>query len=86
MLRRLARVALVFAIVAGISVTPASADGPTLYECLNHSHVYDKRQCPEFQGGDGFPGQYPGAGGGSDEGGLLGTIRGVLHGLTGGIL
>lgn len=49
---------------------------PVLIECPNHSHVWNRNQCPNSGGPFGFPS----SGGGS--GGLLG----LLGGLTGGLL
>ena len=68
-----------------VAVIPASAaPGQTeMYECNNHSHVFDRRQCPENRTYP--PGAFPGGGGGQQHGGLLGTIGHIL-GDVGGLL
>lgn len=75
---------MVSLLIFGTVVTPAyaQADQKPMYECLNHTHVWDKRQCAEFRTG---PGGFPGGGPG-DGGGLIGLIGGLLGGLTGGLL
>jgi len=65
---------------AVVYAAPAPGD---MYECLNHTHVWDKRQCPEFK--TGGPAGFPGAGGGG-RGGILGAIGDLVGGLTGGLL
>lgn len=54
----------------------AYAKPKVMYECVNHSHVWDKRQCPEFNSG---PAGFPGGGGGN--GGLLGALGDLVGGI-----
>jgi hypothetical protein len=78
--------AVVVAIVAGMVFAPA-ASGTPVYDCTNPEvRRIHPAQCPEA----GVPFLLGGGGGstghGGDDGGILGTIGRVLHGLTGGIL
>jgi len=67
--------------VIGAAIVSAQSAPPTkeMYECVNHTHVWDKAQCPEFKSAG--PASFPGGGGGG-RGGLLGLV----HDLTGGLL
>lgn len=65
-----------------VAITPALADPPSVIECENHSHVYDKKDCPENASSNNWT-KFPGSGGGGQgNGGLLGLV----HSLTGGLL
>lgn len=78
--KTLASIVILFLVFAAAIVVAAKAGADTpMIECPNHSHVWNRQDCPPDSGPFGFPGT---GHGGAGQGGLLGLV----HNLTGGLL
>lgn len=83
--RRPARILVSCVMAATMSVAPSASASPTSPLCDDGTYRTRHPLICDTGGGGPFT-LDPGGGGGGSDGGLLGTIGRVLHGLTGGLL